>query len=91
MLFSASNIKTISIVQKVLTLRPTAFLPRLYKFSNRRLSITCIDVTISVVSAHEKNISGGRFQVDAEFGYYIANPEQGLPDSEKHLRSFLTS
>ena len=48
-------------------------------------------MTISVVSAHGKNISGGRFQVDAEFGYYIANPEQDLPDSEKRLRSFLTS
>jgi len=47
-------------------------------------------MTINVVSAHEKNISGGRIQVDAELGYYIVNPEQSLPRSEVRLRPILT-
>jgi hypothetical protein len=46
---------------------------------------------MDIVSAHEENISGGRFQVDAELGYYIVNPEQNLPRNEKRLRPFLTS
>jgi len=48
-------------------------------------------MTINIVSAHEKNISGGRFQVDAELGYYIVNPEQNLPRTEEHLQIILNS
>ena len=48
-------------------------------------------MTINVVSAHEKNISGGRLQVDAELGYYIVNPMQNLPRTEERLRPILTS
>ena len=29
--------------------------------------------------------------MDAELGYYIVNPEQNLPDTEKRLRPILTS
>jgi len=47
-------------------------------------------MTINIVSAHEKNISGGRIQVDAELGYYIVNPEQILPRTEERLRPILT-
>jgi hypothetical protein len=47
-------------------------------------------VTINVVSAHEKNISGGRLQVDAELGFYIVNPEQNSPGTETRLQTFLT-
>jgi len=47
-------------------------------------------MTINVVSAREKNISGGRLQMDAELGYYIVNPEQNLPRTEERLRPILT-
>jgi len=47
-------------------------------------------MTINVVSAHEKNISGGRIQVDAELGYYIVNPEQNLLRTEERLQPILT-
>ena len=46
-------------------------------------------MTINVVSAHEKNISGGRLEVDAELDYYIVNPEQNLPHTEERLRRIL--
>jgi hypothetical protein len=46
---------------------------------------------MNIVLAHERNISGGRLEVDAESGYYIVNPEKNLPRSEKRLRPFLTS
>jgi hypothetical protein len=48
-------------------------------------------MNMNIVSAHERNISGGRIEVDAELGYYIVNPQQNLPRSEKRLRPFLTS
>jgi hypothetical protein len=48
-------------------------------------------MTINIVSAHVKNISGGRPQVDAELGYYIVNPGQNLHHTEEHLQPVLTS
>jgi hypothetical protein len=48
-------------------------------------------VTINIVSAHEKNISGGRLQVDAELGHYIVNPAGDLPRTEQRLRDTLTT
>ncbi|PNF34281.1 hypothetical protein B7P43_G16723 [Cryptotermes secundus] len=45
----------------------------------------------ALYKAHERNISRGRFEVDASSGYYIVNPEQNLPRNEKRLRPFLTS
>jgi len=36
-------------------------------------------MTINIVSAHKKNISEGRLQVDEEFGYYIVNLKQKVP------------
>ncbi|XP_021934504.1 separin isoform X2 [Zootermopsis nevadensis] len=50
-----------------------------------------LHILYALYKAHEDNISGGRLQVDAEFGYYIVNPEQNLPRNERRLRPFLTS
>lgn len=65
--------------------------PQGCRHARKGIFISCVDINMNIVSAHEGNISGGRFEVDAASGYYIVNPEQNLPRNEKRLRPFLTS
>ncbi|PSN41088.1 hypothetical protein C0J52_10605 [Blattella germanica] len=42
-----------------------------------------------ICKAHKDNIRNGQFHVDANLGYYIVNPQQNLPNTEKRLQLYL--